>query len=68
VKSTKPQAYERKKEKKETNTPKIVHPIRSNLAYSGGEIDLSNHYQRVLTKRLQMGYKKLAQELTKNKT
>jgi len=55
-------------ERKETNTPKIVHPVRFNLTYSGGEIDLSNPLSKSFYKRLQMGYKKLAQELTKNKT
>jgi len=59
VKSTKPQAYENKKEK-ETNTPKIVHPVRSNLTYSRGEIDLSNPLSKSSYKEIQMGYKKLA--------
>ncbi|AET01552.1 hypothetical protein MTR_8g014830 [Medicago truncatula] len=38
--NTKPQAKD--KERRETNTPKIVDPVRSNLTYFGGEIDLSN--------------------------
>jgi len=37
VKSTKPQAKE--KERRETNTPRNVYPVRSNLSYSRGEID-----------------------------
>jgi hypothetical protein len=58
VKSTKPQAKD--KERRETNTPKIVDPVRSNLTYSGEEIDLSNPLSVSSYKEIQMGYKKLA--------
>jgi hypothetical protein len=58
VKSSKPQAKD--KERRETNTAKIVYPIRSNLTYSGGEIDLSNPLLMSSYKEIQMGYKKLA--------
>jgi len=58
VKSTKPQAKD--KERRETNTPKIVDPVRSNLTYSGGEIDLSYPLLMSSYKEIQMSYKKLA--------
>jgi len=54
-----------KARKKGTNTPKIVHPVRSNLTYSRGEIDLSNPLSMSSYKEKQMGFKKLAQEHTK---
>jgi len=53
VKNTKPKAKD--KEKSETNTPKNVYPIRSNLTYSRERLISPIHYQRVLTKR----YKKV---------
>jgi hypothetical protein len=59
VKSSKPQAKD-KREKRETNTPRNVHPVWSNLTYSGGEIDLSNPLSMSSYKGIQMGYKKLA--------
>ena len=58
MKSTKQQAKD--KERRETKTPKIVDPVRSNLTYSGGEIDLSNPLSMSSYKMIQMGYKKLA--------
>jgi len=58
VKITKPQAKD--KERRETNTPKIVDLVRSNLTYFGGEIDLSNPLSMSSYKEIQMGYKKLA--------
>jgi len=58
VKSTKPQAKD--KERREKNTPKNVSPVRSNLTYSGGEIDFSNPLSMSSYKEIQKGYKKLA--------
>jgi len=46
--------------KKTTNTPRDDYPVRSNLTYSGGEIDLSNPLSMSSYKGIQMGYKKLA--------
>jgi len=57
LKSIKPQAKD--KERRETNTPKIVDPVQSNLTYSGGEIDHSNPLSKSSYKVIQMGYKKL---------
>ena len=54
-----------KARKKGTNTPKIVHPVRFNLTYSRGEIDLSNPLSMSSYKEKQMSFKKLAQEFTK---
>jgi len=58
VKSSKPQAKD--KERRETNTPRNVYLVQSNLTYSGGEIDLSNPLSMSSYKEIQMGYKKLA--------
>jgi len=58
VKSLKPQAKD--KERGETNTPRNVYPVRSNLTYYGEEIDLSNPLSMSSYKGIQMGYKKLA--------
>jgi len=57
VKSSKPQAKD--KERRETNTSRNVYPVRSNLTYSGGEIDLSNPLSMSSYKEIQIGYKKL---------
>jgi len=53
MKNIKPQAMKERKQTHQKLFKRLISPI---------------HYQRVLTKRLQMGYKKLAQELTMNKT
>ena len=58
MKSTKPQAKD--KERKETNAPRNVYPVRSNLTYSRGAIDLSNPLSMSSYKEIQKGYKKLA--------
>ena len=49
-----------KETKEKITTPRNVHPVRSNLTYSGGEIDLSNPLSMSSYKEIQMGYKKLA--------
>jgi len=67
VKSTKPQTYESKKERKQTHQ-RLFTQFGPTMTYSGGEIDLSNPLSNSSYKKIQMGYKKLAQELTKNKT
>jgi len=48
-----------KRAKEKITTPRNVHPVRSNLTYSGGEIDLSNPLSMSSYKVIQMGYKKL---------
>jgi hypothetical protein len=48
-----------KARKKTTNTPRDDYPVRSNLTYSRGEIDLSNPLSMNSYKGIQMGYKKL---------
>jgi len=55
VENTKPQ--EKDKERRETNTPRNVYPVRFNLTYSGGEIDLSNPLSMSSYKEIQKGYK-----------
>jgi len=67
VKSKKPQAKD--KERKETNTPRNVYPVRSKLTYSRGDIDFSNplsmSYLQIDSKGLQeISFNKL----TKNKS
>jgi len=49
-----------KETKEKITTPRNVHPVRSNLTYSGGDIDLSNPLSMSSYKEIQMGYKKLA--------
>jgi len=46
--------------KEKITTPRNVHPVRSNLTYSGGEIDLSNPLSMSSYKKTQMDYKKLS--------
>ena len=57
MKSLKPQAKD--KRRRETKTPRNVSPVRSNLTYSGGEIDLSNPLSMSSYKEIQRGYTKL---------
>ena len=58
MKSTKSQAKD--KGRRETNTPRNVYSVRSNLTYSGGEIYLSNPLSMSCYKEIRMSYKKLA--------
>ncbi|KEH21679.1 hypothetical protein MTR_7g015000 [Medicago truncatula] len=46
--------------KEKITTPRNVHPVRSNLTYSTGEIDFFNPLSMSSYKEIQMGYKKLA--------
>ena len=55
-----PRNKQDKESKEKITTPRNVHPVRSNLTYSGGEIDLSNPLSMSSYKEIQMGYKKLA--------
>jgi len=66
VKNTKPQAKDKKR--RETNTPRNVYQVRSNLTYSRGEIELSNPLSMSSYKEIQKGLQEIRfNKLTKNK-
>ena len=63
-----PKSKQDKESKEKITTPRNVHPVRSNLTYSGGEIDLSNSLSLSSYKDIQMGYKKLASTSSQSTT
>ena len=55
-----PKNKQDKESKEKITTPRNVYPVRSNMTYSEGEIDLSNPLSMSSYKKIQMSYKKLA--------
>jgi len=56
-----------KESREKIRTPRIVHPVWSNLTYYGGEIDLSNPLSMSSYKEIQNGLQEISfNKLTKN--
>jgi len=62
-----PKNKQDKESREKKTTPRNVHPVRSNLTYSGGEIDLSNPLSMSSYKEIQNGLQEISfNKLTKN--